>query len=245
MRLFILAGLCLLVTQQSFAWCHIWNIKSDSYRLGDGTEIITHREYYLIFKIVQKNSIRFCAISEAPQIVSDDNLALQTKVALNSWLKPLYALGLAPVEIVRTHCSDSKLDLKVAIYNDNSRDPGEGGQSTREGPYNYVGIVNGSRSMPLKDTVSQLAAKAEDFERKLSQESTLPPSSYHVILHELGHAMGLAHSNSHDSSCDENHSSPIRPLTGVMGIGGGDGHIHLTEDDIMGIQSLYKRFAKP
>jgi len=96
-----------------------WSMQVLAYGHLIGVNYKQYRKNFLISNLVLNQDIYFCIDNHYPDDFSNKSLELQTRKALEFWIKPLKEKYNLQTKVLKTICSDKKLDImiKIAIHN--------------------------------------------------------------------------------------------------------------------------------
>lgn len=222
---------------------------------------------YLIYKVIGKKPIRVCTRvgAEESKFITDRELSLQVSFAMDIWLNnveseinkagrreefkdfsmktktvftqadPSYPIEIAGVKVIDTDTEGQRCD--VTVMYDNANCLTQNTSYFNAQPYPHI-CLNFNNAVNIKRDYGSAQAKAkiiEDMKTTAFNDSTVS-----LILHELGHAFGLADQYKNGRWNSDILYSSISPRVSVMSA---DSHF-ITCDDMDGIISLFYRAKK-
>jgi hypothetical protein len=237
-----------------------WGLSVDLNNGWLDSQLVTH--------VIQSKAITYCVD------IQDSRFALgtlerQVEMALSLWLKPLESLGIQGVAIRAVSCSDPSFNLKIQLAHESQyTDIGSYQTPQREGSHAYslvkvdsdfryvadgktYEIVDFENFVPAGRSLGSLLGYISVVQPMTAQQFTdflggdyyaVFWSTYRLLIHETGHSFGLC--DTYDSQvqkrCDPAFRTPTQPSSVMKD----SNYFYLTDDDVAGIQALFRRYQK-
>ena len=241
----------------AFAWGHFKSLRN-SKRLNA----------HLVSAVLLQKRIDYCVeIADQSQSRFDSSsMKLQVEAAIESWLAPVREAGLVgEVSLVNVDCSNQSANLKLRVGPEEKFPQYAAFQIERdENNHDFTQIKINSEyvwnSEPMVDFKSILKiSEASIFPFLMNLTHLREPgiqdfadhhhvsytqvynSTYHVLLHEMGHAFGLCDTllKLISVQCDPTFVTPVMHDTLMSD----STFVQLTPDDRTGIEELFRRFS--
>lgn len=223
---------------------------------------------FLVSKSLNEKVIYYCYQSDDYQLFPIKSLAIQIEFAIGVWLSAVPEYD--EVELIGVPCSDSRLDLLIFVGRSTGATPAyQELVRYRNRLVNkivvdtsFIDKDTGHRAKDTKSVVGQTYQEFSEFLDTVSYENPMTTdeasdtfhtdpyqmwnSTYPILLHEVGHAFGLAdmYRGEFSTQCDQKNRSRRKVNgRGRMIMNGAD-QFYLGQDDYHGIRSLFKRFAE-
>jgi hypothetical protein len=222
---------------------------------------------FLIQHALEEKMISYC-IEINDSNFDRQSIESQTLMALQLWLKPISKIGTFQTKFQSVDCSSEKLNLKIRVGPDDSykhaffrvkRDHknfySEVVLNTTNEDINPYFIYDSIQMLTPNESLNYLLNYISIDHPLTTQEladflgwkeRTVSFSSYRILLHEIGHTMGLCdlYPGGISKFCDSKNMSPGIDQAQPVSLMNDPKFFYLAKDDIDGIISLVQRFLK-
>lgn len=251
----LLTALPLLAPADARAWGHVRYLREQA------------ASAYLIFPALRGETLLYCLESGDARF-DRESLSLQVETALGQWLAPVAsATGKAPV-IQAVDCSDPRHQLRIDLsperehpkfgayfVTEKGADGRHRGRIQLDSEFTTLALFTKVRirdfreyALPgktLAETLGELSAAPHSLEaynrRSSANYHELYWSTYRVLFHELGHAIGLCDTYAGGiEHCDSEYRSRKHPDSLMKH----SNFLYPTDDDRQGVEQLITRFRR-
>jgi hypothetical protein len=227
-----------------------------------------HGHAHLVFDAIFRKRILYCIQIGRVVPFRHDSLQIQIEKAIRVWLEAAGSGYVRETRLKEVPCSDPELDLMLQFQVDSeypgmrayqkvveeqaraySRISFNTAMQYADGGHVYRWIDFSSlvpKGVALADSLHQLSGESglslHEFAEKIGVDYHMVRfSTYPVLIHELGHSLGLCDLEGElfEKYCDPAHRTELRPSSVMLDCSS----FFLKEDDVAGIRALFERFA--